>query len=300
MSDLTVLCVDGDDDAREETTEALTRDGVTAIGADTVAEATDMLETRSVDCVVTEHALPDGSGLTLLASVRGTAPDLPHVLYTDADPSDIDTSAFEGAIIEYLPKGGPGGPERLGELVVNLVENRTQVAYPVPDAEDERIAALDQYDVEELDAGVAFDRLTKLAWDHFDVDTVFIGLMLEHEEEFVTCYGSDVEQLDRENTICTHTIFEDEVMVVENVQADERFAGNERLAELDIRSYAGAPLITPDGQAIGSFCLLHDEPRSYSEAKLEFLRHLADETMEQFELRRRLSAADESEEEVTQ
>jgi len=125
---------------------------------------------------------------------------------------------------------------------------------------------------------------------HFDIDVAFVGLVDDHEERFVACEGANWRTLSREDTICTHTILTDEVMVVENVQEDPRFAGVDRLDELDIRSYAGARITDDEGNALGAVCCIHGEPRSYTRAERDDLRRFTDEVQEQLSLRRRLGA----------
>jgi CheY-like chemotaxis protein len=288
MSDPTVLCVDGDDESRAETAAVLA-EWATVVEAGTASEATATLESDPIDCVVMEYDLPDGTGIDLLGTVRELLPDTPCLLFTDADPGDIDTSALEGGIVEYVQKGDANSRDRLSELTRELTANRTQVAYPVPDDEDARLAALERYQRDDMDVQDTFDRLTKLAGLHTGVNVTFIGLVAEHEEDFVSCYGRELTPLDREDTMCTHAILSQDAMVVEDVEADERFANNQALDDLNIKAYAGAPMRTPDGMAIGSFCLVHDEPRSFSDEEVEFLRLLADEAMEQLELRRQLN-----------
>ncbi|WP_246983689.1 GAF domain-containing protein [Halorientalis marina] len=292
MSQTTVLCADEDDATRAETVSAISAAGMDAVGVSDVATATARIEDGDIDCVVTEYDFSDGTGLDLLATVRATAPDTPCILYTDRHPADIETDEFQGVVAEYLPKGSEGAAARLAELIEEMLTLRSQVGYPLPDDEDERLAALDRYDLADEEIGPAFDRLTELARTHFEVDVAFIGIVGEHEERFLSCRGDDYEQLDRENTMCTHAILEEDVMLVSDVQADPRFEHNEALDELNIRSYAGAPMRTPDGAAIGSFCLTHDEPRTFSEADARYLRLLADEVMDQLELRRRLAEAE--------
>lgn len=290
MSDLRVLCVDGDDERRAGTLATLAADGIEAVGAETLADATALLEAAPVDCVVTEYELPDGSGMELIETVRSVRPDTPCLLYTDVDPDAVDTGSFGATITEYLRRREDDGP-RLRGLVESLVAFRSQVGYPLPDDEAARLAALAEYDVDALGVGPAFDRLTALAAEHFGTDVAFVGLVDEHEERFVSCHGAEMAPLERENTMCTHAILEEDLLVVEDVKDDERFRHNQALDRLDIRSYAGAPMRTPEGAAVGSFCLTHDEPRTYTDAELRFLRSLADEAMEQLELRRRLRAA---------
>lgn len=240
MTGLTVLCVDPDDEARRATARALDDgDRVDTVGCSSLADAGDALDDDSIDCVVTEYDLPDGTGLDVVARVRETAPDTPCILFTNASPDHIETGGREGAVVEYLPKDTPEARASLARLVGNVVGHRSQVGYPLPTAEDERLAVLEQYDRPDLDAADAFDRLTALARRHFDVDVAFVGLVDAHEERFLACRGAEWETLSRENSICTHTILRDDAMVVEDTATDDRFADNERLVELDIRSYAG-------------------------------------------------------------
>ncbi|MFB6084033.1 MAG: GAF domain-containing protein [Halorientalis sp.] len=288
---VTVLYADGDGECRAETAETLSEAGLDVREAATLETASETLGTTAVDCVVTAYDLPDGTGLELFASVRETAPDTPCILFTDVAADEIETAAFEGLIAEYLPRGTPNAHERLRELIDDLVTRRSQVGYPLPDDEDARLTALEQYDVDGLSVQDTLDRLTELASRHFDVHRAFVGVVDEHEERFLSCQGPDLDPLAREKTMCTHAILEPEVMVVEDTHADARFEHNEALDRLNIRAYAGAPLRAPDGAAIGSFCLTDDEPRSFSEADVEYLRLLADETVEQLDLRRQLRDA---------
>ncbi|WP_436926831.1 hypothetical protein [Halosimplex amylolyticum] len=69
------------------------------------------------------------------------------------------------------------------------------------------------------------------------------------------------ETLSPENSMCTHTILRDDLMVVEDTLADDRLAGNDCLDELNICAYAGVPLKTPRCATNGAFCLAHDELR---------------------------------------
>ncbi|WP_424017757.1 GAF domain-containing protein [Halorientalis pallida] len=288
---VTVLYADGDEESRTATAKALSTAGLDVHEAATLDAATETLATTAVDCVVTAYDLSDGHGLELFATVRETTPDTPCILFTDVTTSEIDTTAFEGLVAEYLPSGTPNAAERLRELIDELVTRRSQVGYPLPDDEDARLAALERYDVEDAATQAALDRLTKLAAHHVDVDKVFIGVVGEHEERFISCQGADLDPLERENTMCTHAIIEPDVMVVEDTHEDARFEHNDALDRLDIRSYVGAPLHSPDGAALGSFCLTDDEPREFTDDEISFIRLLADEAAEQLNLRRKLRAA---------
>lgn len=290
MTGLTVVCVDPDEDDRDETRAVFADDGHDVVACDSVADAVDAVGSGRVDCIVTEYALPDGTGLDLVERVRELAPDTPCILFTNASPAKIDTGP-EDTVVEFLPKDMPEARSSLLRLVGNVVAARTQVAYPLPPDEDERLAALSQYDRPGMDAVDSFDRLTELAQARFEVDVAFVGLVDAHEERFLSCAGADWDTVAREDTMCTHTILEDDMLVVEDVDADPRFSDNDSLAELDIKAYAGVPLRTPQGTAVGAFCLINKEPRTFTDAELADLRRFGNEAMAQLELRRRLAEA---------
>jgi DNA-binding NarL/FixJ family response regulator len=289
--ELTVLCVDPETPAREATVaEFDSRANFDAVGAADADAALEHLADGATDCLVAEYTLPEGDAFDLFERARDRHPNLACILYTDADHGDIDSSAFQGTVAEFLPKGGPNAEDRLVDMVRNAVINRTQVGFPLPDNEDQRLSTLSKYDVEDLSAAESFHRLSELIASHFGVDVCFLGLVDEAQERFIACHGADWDTLEREDTICTYSIIEDGVTVIENVQADPRFEHNETLKELNIRSYAGADLTAPDGTIIGELCLIHDEPRSYTDEELSDLQLFAEEVSEQLELRRRFGA----------
>ncbi len=74
---------------------------------------------------------------------------------------------------------------------------------------------------------------------------------------------------------------------IEDFATDPWFSANEVLAEAGLRSYLGAPLVTPAGSVSGTVCVLDDEPRVYTEAERTRVRLFADQAMDQLELRRR-------------
>lgn len=286
-----ILCVDPDADALAATEAALVDAGFDTVGCGSLSAALDRLDGRTVDCLVTEHDLPDGTGLELIAEGREIAPDLACILFTDTPIDDIDTAAVGDAVAEYLPKAGDGARTELVDLVDHSLAFRSQTAYPVPENEDARLAALARYADDPGSLGDSLDRLTELATALFDLDSAAVGLIRAHEEDFISCHGAAFDVMDREDSICTYTILEEEVTIVPNVADDPRFSTNEGLAKAGIRFYAGAPVITPDGEAIGVFCLQDDEPRTFSDRDCELLELFAEETMEQLELRRQLREA---------
>lgn len=87
-----ILYVDSDDETAGAVADDLREAGhETVTGAESVEDAVSRLADHDVDCVVTEYALPDGTGLELVDRVREVAPDTTCLLYTAADVDDIPT-----------------------------------------------------------------------------------------------------------------------------------------------------------------------------------------------------------------
>ncbi len=291
-----ILCVDPDAAARAETVAKL-RTSLTPEAefetAGTLADAKTALG-RDLVAVVTEYDLPGGTGVDLVRAVDEVAPDAGCILYTGVDPERIDTDALRGAVTEYVGKESVFGTERLGQLLRTTVEERAQATYPLPQDETERLAALRSYALDDEALNASLDRVSTLAAEHFDVDIASINIVEEHSQEFLACYGhaGEWETMDRQDSICTFTLLEDDdVMVVEDVTEDPRFASrSESLVALGVRSYMGANLVAKSGLTIGPLCVYDDEPRSFSADDRAYLRELAGVAMDLVESHSRANA----------
>ncbi|NGM68257.1 GAF domain-containing protein [Natronolimnobius sp. AArcel1] len=295
----TVLCVDTDRRVSSVASTIDADDKLTAVEATSLEQAAATLEREPVVGVVTAYELTDGTGLDIVKLLREQAPQTPCVLFTDVSPGEINTASFEELIVEYLNRDLPDADDRLGFIVNDIIDHSAQVGFLAPDDEDERLETLAAYDIEELPIEESFDRLTDLIADHFDVAVSFIGLIEEDEENFLACTGADWDSLTREDTMCTHSMLQEDVMVVEDIADDSRFNRNDQLENLGIVSYAGANMTAPNGQVIGQVCVLDHEARGYSGAEQETLEQYAETAMEILELRQSLLEAREPATEAT-
>jgi DNA-binding NarL/FixJ family response regulator len=292
-----ILCVDADESAREETVRSL-RDELAAVDpvfetARTVSDAESLLA-RDTAAVITEYKLPDRTGFDLINTVREVCPDAGCVLYTDTDPATLNTDELRGAMTEYVGKESVFGTERLAQLLRTTIQARAQSSYPLPQNESERLATLRSYDLADTELVSSLNRVADVAATHFGVDSASINIIGEHSQEFLACYGTAEgwESMDREDSVCTFTILEDDhVMTVEDVTDDPRFESrSDALLGMGIRAYIGANLVTPTGLVIGTLCVYDDEPRSFSPADESFLRDLASVAMDLVEVYSRLDA----------
>lgn len=287
-----LLFVDPDRAFRAEAADALQRAGFDVVEVEDAAAAREHLEAEdSIDCLVTEQRLPDGTGLALVREAREHFPDTASILCTDASLDEIDTEAFGDVVAEYLSKTDAETPEELVELVEHSVTFRSQTAYPLPEDEDARLAALERYAGDPEALGDSVDRLTELATELFDVNAATVGVVDEHEQRFLSCHGIALDPIDREETVCTYAILDADVTVVEDTSEDPRFEQNAELRAAGIRFYASAPVHSPEGHPIGTFCVYDDEPRSFTARERELLGLLADEVADQLVLRRELREA---------
>ncbi|MAK62641.1 MAG: histidine kinase [Ponticaulis sp.] len=144
--------------------------------------------------------------------------------------------------------------------------------------EADRLIALRQSDLLDTAPDPRFDNITALASDIFNVDVALISLVDENRQWFKSnCGLDDVTETSREEAFCAYAIQQTGILVVEDASQDERFATNSLVTgETELRFYAGAPLITKDGHAFGTLCLIDSEPRTFSSKDRQRLASLAE------------------------
>lgn len=166
----------------------------------------------------------------------------------------------------------------------------TAYAAPPPRNEAERLIALQNLDVLDTRAEPEFDELVSCARTAFDVKIALISLVDADRQWFKARCGLDVCQTGREEAFCAHAILGDKPFVVLNASLDRRFARNPLVTGAPhLRFYAGAPLILPTAEAIGTFCLIDPEPRfGFSSERARMLEFFAKTTVERLIARARL------------
>lgn len=121
------------------------------------------------------------------------------------------------------------------------------------------------------------DVLCAEAVRHFDVKTAIVTLLDTDLQVFKARFGIDAEGTPRKVAFCNFTILGDQVFVVEDALADDRFKANPLVTGPPfIRFYAGAPLIFQEEVRLGALCLLHPSPRSFSLGDRAELQEMAD------------------------
>ena len=166
------------------------------------------------------------------------------------------------------------------------------------DTEADRLAALRKYEILDTDPEVGFDDLALLASHICATPMAAITLVDQDRQWFKARVGLAVRETPRSISFCTHAIQQRGIFVVPDASKDERLRNNPQVTgDPHIRFYAGAPLVTREGHALGTLCVVDRRPRHLTEGQAEALGALRRQVEAQLELRRRLielRAANES------
>jgi signal transduction histidine kinase len=156
-------------------------------------------------------------------------------------------------------------------------------------SESERLRALYKYDILDTIPEEEFDALTQLAAYICDAPVSLLNLIDDSRQwaKSIHGLGEDVRELPRNISVCQYTILGKETIEVEDLSKDERFSMFSYVnSEPNLKYYLGAPLIDPDGYAIGAICVLDHKAREMSDEQKKALKILSTEVMARLELRR--------------
>ncbi|WP_417551133.1 diguanylate cyclase [Methylophaga sp.] len=147
----------------------------------------------------------------------------------------------------------------------------------IPEDEKQRMEKLRALKLLDSAPEERFDRLTRMAKRMFGVDISVLSLIDDGRQWFKSkASDADIpDETSREVSFCGHAILGDDVFVIENALEDHRFKNNPLVTDSpNIRFYAGYPLKVNNGSALGTLCIIDDEPRDFDPEDLQLLRDL--------------------------
>ena len=147
---------------------------------------------------------------------------------------------------------------------------------PIPSNEADRLKEL--YRLKLLDnlPDEDLDLITKLASDICGTKVSLVTLIDTNTQVFKSKHGTELEKTSRDIAFCSHAInTPDKMLIVNDATQDERFKDNPLVTEQPhIAFYAGMPLSTKDGLALGTLCVLDSKPKVLSASQIESLKSL--------------------------
>jgi adenylate cyclase len=167
----------------------------------------------------------------------------------------------------------------------------------IPANEPGRLDALGNYAILDTLPEAGFDEITELAAQICGCPAALVSFVDASRQWIKAKYGplpAELSECPREISICTATICNNDILYVPDLIKDERFNTSPLVTgDMHIRFYCGVPLITRDGYALGTLCVIDFEPRELTFEQREALRRLSRQTMVHLELRRQLLVRNE-------
>jgi PAS domain S-box-containing protein len=165
----------------------------------------------------------------------------------------------------------------------------------LPPDESERQELLDSLKILDTAPEPVFDQVTRLTSRLLGVPMAAFSLIDRDRQWFKSRIGLDAPETSREVAFCGHAILQSTPLIVPDATVDPRFAGNSLVTgDPNIRFYAGVPVRSAGGLALGTLCAIDSKPRQLSDDELDTLSDLADIVSKEIQYRETLAVARQS------
>lgn len=155
-------------------------------------------------------------------------------------------------------------------------------------SEPQRLVALTDHGLDDEKLVSSLDPVVHIAARMFNMPVAAVNMIGSDHVFFAASVGVGEVDMSRDVSFCAHAINQSDVMVVPDATLDERFHDNPLVTgSTSLRFYAGAPLFSPEGLALGALCIIDNQPhQDFSEEDRSRLRELAKMVSDRLELRR--------------
>lgn len=159
---------------------------------------------------------------------------------------------------------------------------------PLPANENERLESLRSYNILYTLEEAEYNEIVLVASEICQTPVALISLVDHERQWFKSIVGVDLKQTPKEQAFCAHTIVENDVMIVKDARTDARFAKNPLVTGFpNIVFYAGVPLTTNDGYALGSLCVIDNKVNDLTPQQINALKVLSKQVSALLELRKK-------------
>ena len=227
--------------------------------------------------------------------------DLWDLLEAEAGTQRISAAQFvrDSAIMRLGILSGRRGDREaaltLEELAAGALTGRQAASDPVL-GNVRRLKALRETRLLDSATEEAFDRLAQLAAKLLNAPVALISLVDDDRQFFKSCVGlaepwNTARETPLSHSFCRHALSSAEPLVIEDARTHPLVRDNLAIRDLDVVAYAGVPLITPAGHALGTLCVIDHQPRSWTADQIETLKTLTAAVVSEIELARARTAA---------
>jgi GAF domain-containing protein len=245
-------------------------------------ERLDLIRDSEADivCISATEPTPSSHARYFCAKVREAFPSLKIIvgLWTNEPISAETEKSLRDAGADAVVRNTADAELMIGKLAEPIVGSMKTAE--IPANEQERMESFQAMGT--LRSGDDLKPFTEKLTRIFETPIALLSLLDSDLQHFKAQTGlpdklAQAGSSPRETSICGHVVADDEMIVIEDLARDRRFANNPLVRENHFRFYAGAPVRSPEGHAIGVLCLIDTEPREFTERERRLLNEYASE-----------------------